>query len=578
MSNSPRATQRRDRAAASVSLGGRIRRRAMVAALLAATVSGALAAQVIRGTISDSASRLPIAGAVITLVDSAGTILRRNISNESGQYSVAYVRAARSLHVVRIGFQQRELQVPEAPNRDSAVDVIMAPFNASLGAIRVSDKLSCPRRADRAAALAFWDQARAGLLNTVVARANNSMAVDRLHFQRAFNGDKESIGRFVVDRDTALRVTSFEAAHTARDFVRQGFGDSGDVGLIFGPDADVLLDDAFAQGYCFRLAEPTKSRPNQVGLAFSPSDFKRGRVDIDGTLWIDTSARVLRDVEYRYLGLDPLTEKFRPGGKISFATSANGISFIDRWHLRLFSNPQDAASAPNCRAGCAAKFYYPTENGGEVSHVGWPDGRRWDASLGTVSIRARTTGGKPAEGAAVQLHDTHYHATADSNGTIVIHDLLPGPYTVRIRDERIAQLGWFLPTPVKFTAVRDSVIQLRVEAQTVEEYLTRLCQRDWQWELRDSTFVFGRVVDEDGKPIAGARVSFALKQLSGAWVFEKDAYKTDTDGLFQTCKSTYTHGRTVLVRVVRAGHQPVDVAQLITSSLTVVKVAVSTRP
>jgi hypothetical protein len=577
MSNSPRATQRQGRAAARVKFGGRIRRSATIAAALISTISGALGAQVVRGTISDSASHLPISGAVITLVDSAGAILGRNISDERGQYRVAYVRTARSLNVVRIGFQHRELPVGALANLDSAVDVVMTPFNASLGAVRVMDQQTCPRRADRAAALAFWDQARAGLLNTVVARANNTMAVDRLYFQRAFNGRKESVSRFIVSRDTSHSATSFEAAHAARDFVRDGFkGDTGVMGLVFGPDADVLLDDAFAHGYCFHLAVPQKSRPNQVGLAFSPANFRRGRVDIDGTLWIDTSARVLRDVEYRYVGLDPLTDKFRPGGVISFATSANGIAFIDRWHLRLYSNTVDGEHAFNCGQACSW-YYYAVENGAEVSHVSWPDGRRWDGSLGTVRIRARTTDGKPAAGAEVQLSDTHYRGTADSTGTIVIRDLLPGKYSVRIRDERIAELGFLLPTSVTFTAVRDSVVQLTVEAETVEEYLTRQCRRSVDWVLRDSTYIFGRVMDEDGKPVGGVRVSFALKQINGEWVFGKEIYKTDTDGLFQDCKSTFTHNRTVLVRVGRWGERYVEVEHVVASSLSVVKVVLDSR-
>lgn len=578
MSNSPRATRRQGRAAASVKFGGRIRRSATIAAVLISTISGALAAQVVRGTVSDSASRLPVSGAVITLADSAGTVLGRNISNERGQYRVAYTGAARSLRVVRIGFQPRELQIAESPTLDGALDVIMAPFKTTLAAIHVRAQSNCPRRNDREAAFEFWDQARAGLLNTVVARESDSMAVDRLYFQRAFNGDNETVGRFIVARDTSRSATSFEAAHSARDFVRKGFaGDTEVVGLVFGPDADVLLDDAFAQGYCFRLAGPMKSRPHQVGLAFSPADYRRGRVDIDGTLWIDTSARVLRDVEYRYLGLDPLTDKFHPGGEISFATSANGIVFIDRWYLRLFSNAIDGEHGFNCGKECL-RFYYPTENGAEVSHVSWPDGRRWDAPLGTVRIRAQTSAGKPAVAAVVQLNDTHYRGSADSTGTIVIRDLLPGPYAPKLRDERIVELGFLLPTQVTFTAIRDTVVDLTVEAPTAEEYVTRQCKKSSQWEMRDSTFVFGRVVDRDGKPVAGARVTYALKLLTGQWAFSKESFKTGTDGLFETCSSVFTHGRTVLVRVARSGHENVEVVRTITNSLTVVRVDVDSRP
>jgi hypothetical protein len=38
-------------------------------------------------------------------------------------------------------------------------------------------------------------------------------------------------------------------------------------GAFFAPDADVLLDDGFAVGYCFRVATAGRDR-NQIGLAF----------------------------------------------------------------------------------------------------------------------------------------------------------------------------------------------------------------------------------------------------------------------------------------------------------------------
>lgn len=555
----------------------RLVRSAAIAAILATTITGVLAAQSVRGTVTDSASRQPISGAVITLFDSAGTTLGRSIANERGEYRVASAGVAHSLRIVRIGFLPRQFQLADPAGVDRTIDIVLVTFKTTLAPVVVRDKSICPRRGDRETAFAFWDQARAGLLSTVVAREASSMQVDRLTFQRALNGEHESIGRFVVGRDIARSATSFEAARTARDFVRDGFkGDSEVVGLIFGPDADVLLDDAFAHGYCFRLAEPKNSRPSQVGLVFSPADFRRGRVDIEGTLWIDTSARALRDVEYQYLGLDPLSDKFHPGGMISFATGSNGVAFIDRWYLRLFSKAIDDEEAIDCGKQCR-RFYYATENGAEVAHVLWPDGQHWDAKLGTVSIRAQTISRKAAVGSVVQLNNTPYLGTADSSGTIVIRDLLPGPYTLKIRDARIAQLGFLLPTPITFEAFRDSVIQLAVEVPTAGEYVTSLCQQHHQWTAGDSTAVFGRVVDLDDRPIADARISFALLLANRSWGVAKETFKTGTDGLFESCSAALLPGRTIRVRVMRAGKPNIDVVRMLTGNLTILPIRVDDR-
>jgi hypothetical protein len=561
--------------------GGRIVRHATIAAALALTITGALAAQVVHGTVSDSASRQPIPGAIVMLLDSAGSVLGRNITSERGEYRVAYARVARSLRVVRIGFQPRDLPFAEAADPGRSLDIAMVPFKTILAAVRVTEQSNCPRRADRATAFAFWDQARAGLLNTVVSREAHPMSVHRLYFSRTLNAKNDSIESFVVSEDSARTTeTSFSAIRPARDLVRLGFaGDTNVIGFMFGLDADVLLDDAFAEGYCFRLAEPSRARPNQVGLSFAPASFKRGRVDIDGTLWIDTVARALRDVEFGYVGMQTVAERFHPGGMISFAVSTNGVAFIDRWSLRLVGNAPYFLYVPNCRA--CAQFhdsFYPTENGAQVSHAVWPDGRRWDAPLGTVNIRAVTAAGRPAIGAVVQLADSPYLGTADSSGTIVIHDLLPGSYALRIRDPRTAELGFLLPTPSRFVAARDSVIRLTLDVPTTEEYVTNQCRKSRQWMTTDSTYLFGRVVDPDNKPVADVRVSYALQMNNAAWSWARETFKTGPDGLFQFCGTTLTPGRLLLVRAARSGHPNVDLTHEATNNMTIVPIRVDARP
>ena len=71
----------------------------------------------------------------------------------------------------------------------------------------------------------------------------------------------------------ALSTASYVAAQQATDFVQQGFrADSGGEHVYFAPDADVLLDDAFASGYCFHIMGRNAARANQVGLGFRAAD------------------------------------------------------------------------------------------------------------------------------------------------------------------------------------------------------------------------------------------------------------------------------------------------------------------
>jgi hypothetical protein len=547
-----------------------------IAALLITSVAAPLAAQNIRGAVRDSASQQPIAGAVVMLLDSAGALLGRNITNERGQYSVAYVRVARVMRVVRIGFLPRELRVRDSETPDQSIDVVMVPFSTALSPVRIADRSGCPQRGDRAKTIALWEQARAGLLNTVVARETNSMWVHRLAFQRSLEGHSDRITRFVVTGDsTANSTRTFNAVRSARDFALSGFSvDSGGTRFMFGPDAEVLLDDAFAMAYCFRLVSPPKNRPRQVGLAFSPSDPRPGRMDIDGTLWIDTAARALRDIEFLYIGTPPRWGEFHPGGSVSFHEMNNGAVFIDRWYLRRVDATQTQVMEQRGEVFTTAITLFATENGGELAHAVWPDGQVWNASLGALRIQAVTPSGEPAPGAEVLLQDTPYRGTADSSGTILIRSLLPGPYSLRIRDARMAELDVSIPTKISFIAARDSTFRTTVKVSTTEEYVASLCKKDRQWEANDSTFILGRVVTPEGSPVEDAKVSFATKTKDGKWSWLKWQYRTGSDGVFESCGKLFNAGQKILIRVSRKGSADTDVERTVASKLTIAKVQI----
>ena len=94
------------------------------------------------------------------------------------------------------------------------------------------------------------------MLNAVVARESNAGAMIRLVYERAMKDVSDDIAsqRVKVDSSRGFARSAFEAAHSAADFVRDGFlSRTAEGDVFFGPDADVLLDDAFATAYCFHL-------------------------------------------------------------------------------------------------------------------------------------------------------------------------------------------------------------------------------------------------------------------------------------------------------------------------------------
>ncbi|MEO9038010.1 MAG: carboxypeptidase-like regulatory domain-containing protein [Gemmatimonadaceae bacterium] len=525
-------------------------------------------AQQVRGTVGDSASRQPVPGAVLTLLDRNGSPIGRSISGKDGAYRISPSAGARAttLHVVRIGFRPRDLSLPAPTDAVVVLNVLIAALPTMLEPVRVTDQPNCPARKDRAAAFSLWEQTKSALLATIVAREANPAAMLRIGYERTMDGGGEHILSQRVRLDSTDRgLASFQAAHSAADFVRDGFRDvRGASDVFMAPDAEVLLDDRFVAGYCFRIVNADRARPTEVGLGFEAAGHKRDRVDIDGTVWIDTAARALRNIEYKYVGLDRRVEALNPGGRLEFREMPNGVVLVDRWHIRLVVAESTSALTPTLRRGesreVVSYVFSAQESGGELARAAWPTERPWLASLGTLRARAVTRTGGFAGGTVVRLDDTDYRATVSDSGTFEIANLVPGPYSLVVVDPRLAAVRLTIPTKIAFVAARDSVYQAALTVPTAEDFVADRCIAERRMRevhagslnvaMDDSTpWAVIRVMRPDATPIAGVKITLAQRQdptqrdprdiLSpvNEWVPVPDSYETGTNGLFTLCRN-----------------------------------------
>lgn len=546
-----------------------LRRTTLWAIAVVVITSRVTIGQELRGTVLDSASRQSIPGSVLMLLNATGAVLGRNITNERGEYRVALTGEMRRVRFVRIGYRPRELPIPAENEPRARLDVTMVPIPAFLTPVQVTVNPRCPRRPDHDAAFALYEQARAGLLAAVVARETNPGNLVRLQYDRMRDGPSldDQIVRQEVKLDSAGQAaTSFEAAHSARDFVRDGFVElSGDRGEFFGPDADALLDDAFGEGYCFRVADPDRARPSEVGLAFAPADHRDGRVDIDGVLWIDTVARALRDIDYRYVGLDArATRAVRAGGTVSFVAMPNGVVFIDRWSIRM---PQTVADTLGRRRGAFVPYGIAMrEVGGEIGRADWPGGTTWVGSLGALRLHVVDRKGHPVRHAGVRLNDTDYRGVTDSLGDVEIRHVVPGPYWVVVIDSSLANLDVVFGAPTRLVARRDSVIHATVVAPRVEEFTGDRCGGSGleaaTARAGDRAWLLAVVVGDDGKPVTDANWELR-RRSSGSWTLLASGRGTGGKEGEQYCWAA-TVGDALQVRVWRDGQTPATVRYDIT--------------
>lgn len=546
-----------------------LHRLAFALALAAAPVAAG-AQQQLRGVVRDSTSAIPVPGAVIVAYGDARTVVGRNISDERGQYRIILTAEARSVRVTRIGFRPREILLPSGT---TALDVGLTTLPTLLEQVQVvADPSGCPRRPDLQRTASLLDQARAALLATVVAREANPATVTRIAYDRVLDANGERIESQTVRLERADRATvSFNAAQTAVDFAERGFS-SNETGrrTFFGPDADVLLDDGFARAYCFRIADRDPAAPNLIGLAFAPVGRKGGRVDIDGALWVDTVARRLSHVAFKYVGLDQLSEGFESGGRVSFREVAPGVVLIDRWSLRLVGGPGTSGALQEQNT---LRNYVISEIGGELASAEWADGRRFTAPLGTLQLTATGTPGSSAAGAKLALVGTDYTAVTDAQGRAEMPFLVPGPYALALDDERLASIGLTVPGNFSFVATRDSVVTHTLPLPTVERYVANICGSGGRVDDQ-SAWLIGRVGLSNGAVAGDAKWSIARRGEAG-WVPVAEGGTTGSSGLFSYCRNL-KRGETVQIRAWRAKEAPAVLTRVLSDQITVLPVRLPT--
>jgi hypothetical protein len=475
-------------------------RLALVAAsCLAATIAEA---QTARGTVRDADTGAPVAGVVVLALDSAGTVRARSVAGGAGEYRVSIQRAVK-LRFVRIGYRPEEREIPAAESGIATVDAAMHALSQMLAPVEVRANANCPRRADGSSTFALWDQARAALLAAVVAREANPPRSVRIIYKRLRSLDDRVVEQLVQIDSAAGTARPFLAVLSSEDFTRGGFSrDSSGMRQYLAPYADVLLDDAFMSAHCFRSRDGGSARPNQIGVVFETVRRQRGRIDVDGVVWVDTASRALVQVEFRYVGVPDAAERARSGGEISFRQMSNGLLIIDRWHIRS----SGAAERPgHDEFGVIPRSEGPItaiEYGGQVVEASWSDGLSWRAPLGRLVVHGVDSAGRDVKAFHLRLRGTNYVAHSDDRATAEISGLLPGPYRAVAVDTLLGRLGLAPPEPTLFVAMRDTVVEQRITVPDALQNFRAFCGVA-SWE-RDDALLVVRVRTPGGLPVTDA--------------------------------------------------------------------------
>lgn len=318
--------------------------------LASALLSASLAdAQVVRGRVSERTTAAPLGGVLIELLTvtagAPGVAVASALSDPAGGYAVRgpgpgrYVVTAKRIGVRRFVSDAFDIAEGETVARDLALDALLY----QLPEVVITGMASCDANAhdgDRVASL--WEEARTALLATQISLRDQLFAARVTRYVRQL--DPRSKRVLEETRSEAAGVVSRPfSAVDAESLSTLGFWQARPDGRVtyHGPDADVLLADAFLRDHCFREARGGRNRRGLVGVGFRPLPH-RTLPDIVGTVWLDEKTFELRFVEFTYSRVHLSADSADIGGEVHFARLRGGAWIIRRWFIRL---PVDARPA-----------------------------------------------------------------------------------------------------------------------------------------------------------------------------------------------------------------------------------------
>ena len=509
-------------------------------------------AQRVHGTVHDSASTQPVSGVVLTLYDSLGRMTVRTISDEQGRYSLPIDNRSTRLRAIRIGFQPREAPLVRAAGGDVRLDLTMSAIPAMLTGVRVAGRPLCPGAGDHGLAFNLWEQARAGLLASVVAREAKPADVSTLLYERRLSPNDDRVRSQTLQKREGRSSRPFLAFAEPAVFARAGYMKEDASGrTYYAPDADVLLDESFAITHCFTLTID-KDHPAQVGIAFEPAP-QRGRdtmVDVTGVIWLDRDHPQLRTLEFEYTAIEPVAATVHTGGTISFRTMSNGIVLIDWWSMRLpvmtatmVPSTMTSSSQPMPERRTDRRNLRVTEvqsSGGELLTAKWKDGIAITLEPGRITGRVVEKGtSRGHKGAVVSLAGTYDEVVTDSVGAFVFAPVIPGKYTISVSDTLLSDI-------VDARSVSRSIDVARGERATVElrvppltEVVAHACQGTTMGP--ETSILLGSLQDSTGAPVRNVVVSarwLAAAEIVGAVMqahHTERTYQVDDAGRFRFC-------------------------------------------
>jgi len=312
--------------------------RLLIAMTVTALASSPGRAQIVRGTVVDSVSGIPMSGVIITLFTTEGRIAAVGLTSESGDFALrAPAPGTYSVDAKRIGRMRTSspavsLQQGETTNLRLAI----SPVGASLPDVRVTGLNTCGQRSGEGHSLAeLWEDTRAALTATRVTLEQHPFTATAVRYTRQLDPGTLKVRNEERNEQFGLIAAPFSSV-SSDELQRNGYviGQPDGSTLYHAPDANVLLSDSFLAAHCFRVEKGKGINSSLIGITFQPV-YTQYMPDVTGTLWLDRQTHQLHTMDFRYTQLPHGTRSDKVGGHLQFVRLPTGAWIIQKWWLRM---------------------------------------------------------------------------------------------------------------------------------------------------------------------------------------------------------------------------------------------------
>ena len=350
----------------------------MILPVLGLTAPPRAEAQTVQGRVVELPGGEPIAGALVSLVDTAGREAARGATSASGGFNLTG-RSSGRYHVLIRQIGQQPWRSPVFALASGATypvtfQVDAQPYERPTLTVEATRSRCGVRPGDQGVVGGLLEAADIALQLARATADEGRLTFSTASYLKRYARDLQLVDS--VDAGVA-RLASWPIESAPPEslevwgFVRQPPPQEGastartNAGPIYyGPDARVLFSDWFLGSHCFRIHEAQKG--DVLEVRFAPE--RRGdRAEIDGRLVLDRRTMELRRLEFEYVGLPGWVPKGKAGGFVELRRLEGGAWVPRAWALR-------APSALRTRGSPWLRLGGWLEAGGRVIAVRTSDG------------------------------------------------------------------------------------------------------------------------------------------------------------------------------------------------------------